>query len=222
MPVTAILPLPAWIGGCPETVLGPVAGRAPVLRVVDGLAPAGDVVIAVAGCLVDSVREVLGAQPVGVRVVAAEPAAGRAQCIATALAASPAGPLLLHDIEWPVVGAAVVDRVVTALQRGALAVLPVVPVTDSVKAVDARGVVTATLDRAGLRSVQYPRGFAAETLAGLLSGGDGEFDELESLLSSRTPTTVVDGDAEALHVALPRDAAYLSALLQARENPSAP
>jgi 2-C-methyl-D-erythritol 4-phosphate cytidylyltransferase len=55
-------------------------------------------------------------------------------------------------------------RVVEALRAGHSAVVPALPVPDTVKAVDANGVVLGTPERAGLRAVQTPQGFATELL----------------------------------------------------------
>jgi 2-C-methyl-D-erythritol 4-phosphate cytidylyltransferase len=55
-------------------------------------------------------------------------------------------------------------RVVEALQAGHAAVVPVLPLSDTIKAIDANGVVLGTPERAGLRAVQTPQGFATELL----------------------------------------------------------
>ena len=115
------------------------------------------------------------------------------------------------------VGTDTLKQIVATLHDGSVAVLPVLPVTDSVKAVDARGVVTATEERSALRTVQYPRGFAADVLAMLVRQADsGSFDELEAALTAGTPLTLIDGDDEALSVELPRDADYLAAVIAGR------
>ncbi|MBX7434997.1 2-C-methyl-D-erythritol 4-phosphate cytidylyltransferase [Mycobacterium sp. Y57] len=219
MTVTAILPVPARFAARPDAVLAPLAGRSALVRCVQTLARGGDVVVAVAAPLADAVGEILAGPDVrSARMVVADEPGERADCVAAALRdLDGARSVLLHDIEWPVVAAHTVAAVADALRGGAIAVMPVVAVTDSVKSVDARGVLTGTLDRSTLRTVQYPRGFAADNLAALLAArysGDG--DELEAVLSAGPPLTVVDGDADAVHVELPRDAAYLSALLQGR------
>jgi len=95
--------------------------------------------------------------------------------------------------------------------------MPVLAVTDSVKAVDARGAVTGTLDRSTLRTVQYPRGFAADQLSQLLAGRTSdEFDELDESLRTGTRITFVEGDADAFVVELPRDAAFVEAFIACR------
>src|SRR5439155_1276044 len=77
-------------------------------------------------------------------VVALVPAAGRGErlggSVPKALVPVRGEPLLVH------------------------AVIPVLAVADTVKRVDAAGVVVDTPDRAGLRIVQTPQGFALDTL----------------------------------------------------------
>jgi 2-C-methyl-D-erythritol 4-phosphate cytidylyltransferase len=53
---------------------------------------------------------------------------------------------------------------VAALREGHQAVVPALPVADTIKTVDANSVVIATPARAGLRAVQTPQGFHAELL----------------------------------------------------------
>jgi 2-C-methyl-D-erythritol 4-phosphate cytidylyltransferase len=149
----------------------------------------------------------------------------RAQCIAVGLRPCADGPherVLLHDIAWPLVDPATVERVLTALRGGAAVALPFCPVTDSIKAIDARGSVTATVDRAPLRTVQYPRGFDAAMLTHLISGSAADaFDELEAVLAEGVPITLVEGDNDTTSVELPRDADYLAAIIEGRSDPSA-
>ncbi len=65
------------------------------------------------------------------------------------------GFFLLHDAARPLTPAALVATVVAAAGAGD-AVVPLLPLADTVKLVDADGVVTATPDRAGLRVLQTP------------------------------------------------------------------
>jgi 2-C-methyl-D-erythritol 4-phosphate cytidylyltransferase len=109
------------------------------------------------------------------------------------------------------------ERVIGGLQAGSRVVMPALAVTDSVKAVDAWGSVTDTLDRSTLRAVQYPRGFAADQLSQLLAGRTSDdFDELDESLRTGTAITLVDGDSDAFAVELPRDAAFVEAILTCR------
>jgi 2-C-methyl-D-erythritol 4-phosphate cytidylyltransferase len=220
--VTAILPLPVRFADCPDAVLTPVAGQSPLVRVVGGLAPTADVVVAAAEPLVEAVRETLDGQGFSsVRVVSAGESGGRAECLAAGLAARDRSlaHVLVHDIEWPVFSPDSPERVLAALRSGAVVAVPVAPVTDSVKAVDERGTLLSTVDRAQLRTLQYPRGFDAGLLAELVSRGTcGAFDELEAAMSRGVAVTAVDGDADALSAELPRDARYLAAVIGSRRD----
>jgi len=72
--------------------------------------------------------------------------------------------LLIHDAARPLTPPALIARVVAALREGHQAVVPALPVTDTIKTVDANSVVIATPARAGLRAVQTPQGFHTELL----------------------------------------------------------
>lgn len=177
--------------------------------------------VATAAVLADTVRETLAGQDLSrVRVVVAGSTGERARCVEAGLQGlDDHTAVVVHDIVWPILGAGLLDRVVAALHQGAVAVMPATPVTDSVKTIDAAGVLTATVDREQLRTVQYPRGFDAATLAVLLKhSGSEPFDELEAVLSSGTPLTIVEGDDEAVSVELPRDTDYLAALIEGRHD----
>ncbi|MEN3383198.1 MAG: 2-C-methyl-D-erythritol 4-phosphate cytidylyltransferase [Hyphomicrobiales bacterium] len=71
--------------------------------------------------------------------------------------------VLVHDAARPFTSAALVSR---AIQAASLhgAAIPGMPVTDTVKLVDAQGTITATLDRAAMRTVQTPQAFRYDTL----------------------------------------------------------
>ena len=125
--------------------------------------------------------------------------------------------VLIHDIRRPLAPARLRDRVIAALRAGSPVVMPVLAVTDSVKAVDGQGSVTDTLDRSTLRAVQYPRGFIVDQLSRLLAGRTSDdFDELDESLRTGTPITLIDGDADAFVVELPRDTAFVEAIIACR------
>lgn len=222
MRVTAIVPVPARFAQRRDAVLAPVSGRSTLARVIRAIDESCDVVVAVAEPLVDDVRKSIAGEDVSPPplVVAADPPGDRAQCVLAGLRELAGGKLVVvHDLGWPIVRTGVVERIVRALGKGAVAVVPARPVTDSIKAVDSSGVLTASLDRTHLRTVQYPRGFDADVLARLLADrGPAPFDELDAALSAGTPVTLVEGDDDALNVALPRDANYLAALIEGRRD----
>lgn len=89
----------------------------------------------------------------------------RVVSVAAALAAVPeAERVLVHDAARCLTPADVYHRVVAALEQGARAVVPVLPLTDTVKTATEAGTVVGDLDRSALRRVQTPQGFAREVL----------------------------------------------------------
>ena len=71
--------------------------------------------------------------------------------------------VLIHDASRPFASAALVSRAIAAAERSGAAI-PALPVTDTVKTVDAAGMVDKTLDRNILRLVQTPQSFAFPAL----------------------------------------------------------
>jgi 2-C-methyl-D-erythritol 4-phosphate cytidylyltransferase len=113
---------------------------------------------------VDEVRALLA--PVApVTVVAG--GAHRQASVAAALAAVPAGVeiVLVHDAARALTPPELIEGVAAAVRAGADAVIPVLPVIDTIKDVSPDGEVRGTVDRGPLRAVQTPQGFRREVLA---------------------------------------------------------
>jgi 2-C-methyl-D-erythritol 4-phosphate cytidylyltransferase/2-C-methyl-D-erythritol 2,4-cyclodiphosphate synthase len=66
--------------------------------------------------------------------------------------------VLVHDAARPFASAALVSSAIAAGRKHGAAV-PALPVTDTIKTVDPRGNVAATLERAALRTIQTPQAF---------------------------------------------------------------
>ncbi|MBW3098459.1 bifunctional 2-C-methyl-D-erythritol 4-phosphate cytidylyltransferase/2-C-methyl-D-erythritol 2,4-cyclodiphosphate synthase [Pseudohoeflea coraliihabitans] len=77
----------------------------------------------------------------------------------SAFAATPPRAVLIHDAARPFVSDTILDNVVTALEDGAAAALPVVAVSDTLKRGNASGTVVETVARDGLFAAQTPQGF---------------------------------------------------------------
>jgi 2-C-methyl-D-erythritol 4-phosphate cytidylyltransferase len=141
-------------------------GRTLVERAVEGLLDSGvvdAVVVAVPPGLTDEAKLILGDTAT---VVAG--GANRNESVSLALAAlsgstAPAF-VLVHDAARALTPPGLIARVVDALRAGHGAVVPALPLSDTIKAVDANGVVLGTPGRAGLRAVQTPQGFATDLL----------------------------------------------------------
>jgi 2-C-methyl-D-erythritol 4-phosphate cytidylyltransferase len=223
--VSAIVPLPISVGN--EAPFIPLAGESSLVRVVRAMlgavAEPRRVVVAAAESLVGEVRRGLVSHGLSsVSIANAGARATRAQCLSAALEyldneALLSPHLLLHEVSRPMVSAEVAARVVEALRQGNGVVMPALPVTDSVKAVDARGAVTATVDRSTLRAVQFPRGFSIGQLSQLISQHtSADFDELAEAIHAGVAITVVDGDPDGFRAELPRDLQFLEAVIASR------
>lgn len=79
------------------------------------------------------------------------------------------GVVLVHDLARPLTPPELVASVVAAARAGHAVTVPVLPLTDTVKSVDSRGVVRATPDRAGLCVVQTPQAFRSDLLGDVLA-----------------------------------------------------
>ncbi|QUR69151.1 2-C-methyl-D-erythritol 4-phosphate cytidylyltransferase [Mycobacterium spongiae] len=142
----------------------PLEGRTLVEWTVAGLLDSDvidAVVVAMPPDLTDEAKLILGDKAA---VVAG--GATRTESVRLALTAVSGAPefVLVHDAARALTPPALIARVVGALRAGEPAVVPALPLSDTIKAVDANGMVLETPERAGLRAVQTPQGFATDLL----------------------------------------------------------
>ena len=129
--------------------------------------------------------------------------------------------LLVHDAARCLTPAAPIRRVVAAVRSGEGAVVPVVPVVDTVKQVDPHGYVVGTPDRAALRAVQTPQGFAPEVLlAAYDAAGDVATDDAGLVERLGGHVATVEGSALAFKVTTASDRVLAESHL--RSQPPAP
>jgi 2-C-methyl-D-erythritol 4-phosphate cytidylyltransferase len=81
--------------------------------------------------------------------------------------------VLVHDVARPFVPAEVIDAVVAALRAGADAVVPTVPIHDTVRRVQPDGSLDGIVDRTQLAAVQTPQGFRRAVLLAAHERADG-------------------------------------------------
>lgn len=221
------MPLPVSVVDNPAAAFLSVGTEPPLARIVrsmlDTVAEPSRTVIATAASLVGEVRTTLASQDLAaVGVAAVGGLAHRADCLGAALeylrrAAFSTSHVLVYDIASPLAPADLAARVVEGMRCGGTVVMPALAVTDSVKAVDRHGSITATVDRSVLRAVQYPRGFTVDALAGLLErGASADFDEIAVAIDAAVPVTFVDGDPDAFRAELPEDAEFVEAIIASR------
>ncbi|MFE1380328.1 2-C-methyl-D-erythritol 4-phosphate cytidylyltransferase [Streptomyces sp. NPDC058740] len=136
------------------------------------------------------------------------------------------GIVLVHDAARPLVPVDTVDAVIEAVRDGAVAVVPAMPVADTVKEVEPAEKpgdpeqVVATPVRARLRAVQTPQGFDRDTLvnahATVALTGEGATDDAGMVEKLGAPVVVVPGHEEAFKVTRPLDLVLAEAVLARR------
>jgi 2-C-methyl-D-erythritol 4-phosphate cytidylyltransferase len=173
----------------------------------------GCVVVAAPADAVDAVSELLA--PFEVTVVAG--GATRQASVAAALAAVPDGfeVVLVHDAARALASPELVERVAAAVRAGHGAVIPVLPVIDTIKHVDADGAVLGTVDRSVLRAVQTPQGFRRAVLeAAHAAAVDEHTDDAGMAEKLGLAVQTVPGEESALKITRPLDLALAELLLQ--------
>ncbi|MEW2448767.1 2-C-methyl-D-erythritol 4-phosphate cytidylyltransferase [Streptomyces parvulus] len=133
------------------------------------------------------------------------------------------GIVLVHDAARPLVPVDTVDAVIEAVREGAPAVVPAVPLADTVKQVEPAAVpgapepVVATPERARLRAVQTPQGFDRETLLRAHATVTEDVTDDASMVERMGPAVVVvPGHEEAFKVTRPLDLVLAEAVLARR------
>lgn len=159
--------------------------------------------------------------------------ATRAASVRSALGALLDGTeaVLVHDAARPLAPEYVFHRVVDALAAGAVAVIPAVPVVDTVKTVTltsgddssvAPELVTGTAPREELRSVQTPQGFRLSTLlqahqaASRFDGKQAAAVTDDAMLVEQlgVPVYAVHGSTQSLKITTPLDLIIAEGLLE--------
>jgi 2-C-methyl-D-erythritol 4-phosphate cytidylyltransferase/2-C-methyl-D-erythritol 2,4-cyclodiphosphate synthase len=209
-----------------------VAGRTLLEHAVRALADAGvdRIVVAVGPDELAAARELLGTAvtvsaggprdrtsiPVAVVSGGADLVASVAAALRAADDADPAGGdeptvVLVHDAARAFQPAAVIRAVIEAVLAGAGAVVPVLPVPDTVRRLDPAGRSGGVLDRERLRIVQTPQGFAPDLLrrahAHAAASGGGGTDDASLLEAMGQPVTFVPGDRAGFKVTTAADLA---------------
>ena len=189
-------------GGSAPKQFAMLAGRPMLLHAHDALAPHVDEVVVVAAAdQLEAVRAMLPA-----RVVAG--GASRRESVANGLAAIEADRVLVHDAARPLLPAAVIARVLAALDQADGAV-PVIAVADTLLRDDG-----AIVPRAGLHRVQTPQGFRLEVLRAAHAAWPADeeaTDDAQMVRRLGGRVVLVQGDAMLDKVTYPEDFAAAEA-----------
>jgi 2-C-methyl-D-erythritol 4-phosphate cytidylyltransferase len=134
--------------------------------------------------------------------------ATRQQSVSAGLAALAADVdlVLVHDVARAFVPAEVISRVIAALADAA-AVIPVLPVTDTIRRSDpATGELHETVDRSRLSAVQTPQGFRRDDLVVAHRDAPADATDDASLIEALGGRVLgVAGDALAFKITYPLD-----------------
>ncbi|MGB8388429.1 2-C-methyl-D-erythritol 4-phosphate cytidylyltransferase [Mycobacterium sp.] len=186
------------------------------------------VVVAVPADRIDQAEQVI-AEQAGAKVTIVAGGADRTESVSLALSAvlgaagSPAPEfVLVHDAARALTPPGLIVRVVDALRAGHSAVVPALPLHDTIKAVDANGVVLGTPERAGLRAVQTPQGFATDLLVRAYRAyrgaahlvGAGFTDDASLVEHVGGQVQVVDGDPLAFKITTRLDLLLAQAIVR--------
>ncbi|QZY53010.1 2-C-methyl-D-erythritol 4-phosphate cytidylyltransferase [Leucobacter tenebrionis] len=127
--------------------------------------------------------------------------------------------VLVHDAARPFASAELFERVLAEVVRTGDAVVPALPVVDTLKRVDEDGIVHETVDRATLVAVQTPQGFVRETLAAahataqIQRENDAPTDDAEVVQRAGARVRTIEGEQRAHKLTTPADLAILEHFL---------
>ena len=129
---------------------------------------------------------------------------------------SPCRWVMVQDGARPCVTQDILHRSVKAAERTGSAI-PVVPVTDTIKSVDADGAVLGTTARETLRAVQTPQVFRYDLLRSAYDGGLDDVTDDASLVEKLGHSVrVFEGSPENIKVTTPVDLLLAEAILRSR------
>ena len=127
--------------------------------------------------------------------------------------------IAIHDGARPLVTQDVITRCIYAAQKYRAAV-PVVPSTDTLKAVDGEGYVLGTVDREKTVRVQTPQVFEADLIKGALTKAVTLnlplTDDCSAMEMMGVKTFTVDGDPENIKITTPDDLVAAEAIVAGR------
>jgi 2-C-methyl-D-erythritol 4-phosphate cytidylyltransferase len=194
------------------------------LRGILGCREVGHVIIVAPASHVDQSRAIAGQRVAGdhPRVDVVAGGADRSASVKAGLAAlgGDDGIVLVHDVARCLTPSDLFARVIRGVREGHPAVVPGLPVSDTVKVVDDQGRVLDTPDRESLRGIQTPQGFIREALedahAFASAATTSATDDAGLVERAGGKVLVVTGDQLALKITSPFDLALAAALVQER------
>lgn len=221
MTVAAIIPAAGSgrrLGGGTPKAFRLLAGRTLLRRSADTLAQSVDcIIVAVPADWYEVAAADLHGVTCPTRVVVG--GATRQDSVVAALCEFPpeVDVVLVHDAARPLMPAAVVEAVIAAVRAGAPAVVPALPVADTLKSLDGAGRVIRTVDRTALAAIQTPQGFRRDVLERAHAAAPAAATDDAALVEALgIPVVTVPGDPAGFKITTPYDVVLAEALLGAR------
>lgn len=121
--------------------------------------------------------------------------------------------VLVHDAARGLATTELAGRILAQLRAGQSAVIPALPVVDTIKEVDSAGYVRNTPDRSALRSVQTPQGFTLSVLKRAHEASADATDDAALVEALGVQVKTIPGEALAMKITHPEDVAIALSLL---------
>ncbi len=204
------------LGGDVPKALRDLHGQSLLVHCLRGLAAApsvGLIVVAAPAAHLGAVRAQLPEATV------VEGGSTRQESVSNALAAVPASfeIVLVHDAARALTPPSLIESVAAAVRTGHDAVIPVLPVVDTIKQLSPDGHVLTTVDRSQLGAVQTPQGFRRDLLINAhATATDAHTDDAGIVERMGLPVFTVPGHPEALKITTPFDLLIAESILRAR------
>lgn len=140
--------------------------------------------------------------------------ATRSESVRRGLAAVPSEATIIcvHDAARPFASEHLYKHVIAAVADGADGAVPGLPVTDTIKKVNADGIVLDTPDRAALMAIQTPQAFRASVLRKAHEAGNEGTDDASLVERSGGKVVVVSGEAINKKLTTPEDLEWARAM----------
>ena len=207
--------------GAPKAIRE-IAGTPMLVHAVKALAasPVVDVVVVAAPSdYREDVGSLLQPQEFSAEVFVVAGGESRSESVARALIALPddVDVVLVHDAARPLIPPEVITNVVAAVRNGHAAVVPVVPLVDTIRTVGGDASLGATVSRDSLRAVQTPQGFTRDVLQRAHAEVDAPVtDDAGMVERLGIAVHAVDGHEDAFKVTRPLDVVLAEALIEHR------
>ena len=125
--------------------------------------------------------------------------------------------VLIHDAARALASSALAVRVLSDVQSGQSAVIPVLKVIDTIKEIDRDGFVRATPDRSSLVAAQTPQGFNRQVLERAHSASDDATDDAALVEAIGVKVKTIEGEASAFKITTKEDIGQALLLLSPRD-----